>query len=222
MNVAAHQDKEKNEKTGKGKAGEERRQATDFKEAACCLLLSFRGQHNKWRTNSLCEGSAQGNWDPREGQQLFRFNPNGVEDRTTTLRWLLIGAVQVCSLDTVYSIYNRNFALRYSQRSESIRVLGTDRRSVLMIRAKVNSKSELVENREGKSTLYGVICCCDDTLLSRAVMWSYGLDLRSIKSTVVKVVVSSERTCNNCLFVEVFNYFLNCSDEIFDFLASNS
>ena len=26
----------------------------------------------------------------------------------------------------------------------------------------------------------------------------------------------------NCLFVEVFNYFLNCSNKIFDFLASNS
>ena len=34
MNVATHQEKEKNEKTGKGKAGEERRQA-NFKEAAC-------------------------------------------------------------------------------------------------------------------------------------------------------------------------------------------
>ena len=53
-------------------------------------------------------------------------------------------------------------------------------------------------------------------------MWSYGLDLRSIRLTVVKGVVSSERTCNNCLFVEVFNWFLNCSNEIFDFLASNS
>ena len=52
-------------------------------------------------------------------------------------------------------------------------------------------------------------------------MWSYGLDLRSIRLTVVKVVVSSERTCNNCLIVEVFNYFLNRSSEIFDFLASN-
>ena len=52
-------------------------------------------------------------------------------------------------------------------------------------------------------------------------MWSYGLDLRSIKLTVVKVVVSSAGTCNNCLFVEVFNYFLNCSNKIFDFLASN-
>ena len=53
-------------------------------------------------------------------------------------------------------------------------------------------------------------------------MWSYELDLRSIKLTVVKVVVSSEGTCNNCLFVRVFNYFLNCSNKIFDFLASNS
>ena len=34
MNVAAHQDEEKNEKTSKRNAGEERRQA-DFKEAAC-------------------------------------------------------------------------------------------------------------------------------------------------------------------------------------------
>ena len=41
-----------------------------------------------------------------------------------------------------------------------------------MIRVKVNLKSELhvVENREGKSMLYGVICCCDDRLLSRAVI----------------------------------------------------
>ena len=53
-------------------------------------------------------------------------------------------------------------------------------------------------------------------------MWSYGLDLRSIRLTVEKVVVSSEGTCNNCLFVKVFNYFLNCKNEILDFLASNS
>ena len=53
-------------------------------------------------------------------------------------------------------------------------------------------------------------------------MWSYGLDLRSIKLTVVKVIVSSEGTYNNCLFVEVFDWFLDFSDEIFDFLANNS
>ena len=57
--------------------------------------------------------------------------------------------------------YDRNFALRYSERIESKRVLGTDRRSILMIRVKVNSKSELVEDREGKSA---VICCCDGRL----------------------------------------------------------
>ena len=43
----------------------------------------------------------------------------------------------------------------------------------MMIRVKVNSKSELVEDRERKSTLYGVICCCDDKLLSRAVICSH-------------------------------------------------
>ena len=53
-------------------------------------------------------------------------------------------------------------------------------------------------------------------------MESYCLHLRSIKSTVVKVVVSSEGTCNDCLCVKVFNYFLNCSNKIFDFLARNS
>ena len=39
--------------------------------------------------------SARDNWDPREGQQLFRPNPNGVWDRTTTLRRLLIDSRSV-------------------------------------------------------------------------------------------------------------------------------
>ena len=52
-------------------------------------------------------------------------------------------------------------------------------------------------------------------------MWSCGLNPRSIRSNVVKVVISSEGTCN-CLFVEVFNYFLKHSNEIFDFVTSNS
>ena len=67
-------------------------------------------------------------------------------------------------------INDRNFALYCPKRSESIRVLGTERRFALMIRVKVNSKLELVEDREGKSALYGVICCCDDRLWSRAVI----------------------------------------------------
>ena len=39
----------------------------------------------------LCEGSALGNWDPREGQKPFRPNTNEVRDHTTTSRCLLIG-----------------------------------------------------------------------------------------------------------------------------------
>ena len=45
MNVAAHQEKEKNEKTDKRKA-EQRRQA-DFKEAACYLSAVVQGLHGK-------------------------------------------------------------------------------------------------------------------------------------------------------------------------------
>ena len=53
-------------------------------------------------------------------------------------------------------------------------------------------------------------------------MWSYGLNLRSNTLPDVKVVVSSEGACNDCLFVEVFNFFLKFSNKIFDFLTSNS
>ena len=68
MNVASHQDKEKNEKTVKRKAGVKRRQA-DFKDAACYPSAVVQGVAR--RKNGLCEGSARGNWDPREGQQPF-------------------------------------------------------------------------------------------------------------------------------------------------------
>ena len=77
-----------------------------------------------------------------------------------------------CFTFTCY-IYDRNFALHYPKRSELICVLRTDRKSVMMIRVKLNSKSELVEDREGKSTLHGVICSCDDRLLSRAIICNH-------------------------------------------------
>ena len=64
MNIAARQEKEKNEKTGKRKAGEERRQA-DFKEAAWYPSAVVRGAAR--RKNGLCEGGTRGNWDHREG-----------------------------------------------------------------------------------------------------------------------------------------------------------
>ena len=60
MNVTAHQEKKKNEETKKGKrgAGEKRKKkpATDLKEAVCCLLRSFRGQHSE-----IIKGSARSN-----------------------------------------------------------------------------------------------------------------------------------------------------------------
>ena len=68
MNVATHQEKEKNEKTVKRKEGVKRRQA-DFKEAACYSSAVVLGAAR--RKNGLCEGSAQGNWDLREGQKPF-------------------------------------------------------------------------------------------------------------------------------------------------------
>ena len=45
MNVTAHQEKGKNEetKTGKRRAGGERKQATDFKEAVCCPSAVVQG-----------------------------------------------------------------------------------------------------------------------------------------------------------------------------------
>ena len=71
----------------------------------------------------------------------------------------------------VYTIYTTEI-LRFTiqKRSELIRVLGTDRKSVMMIGVEVNSKSELVEDREEKSSLYSVICCCEDRLLSYVVI----------------------------------------------------
>ena len=96
MNVTAHQEKEKNEKTKKGKRREGEKKSENrrpiLKKLCAALLRSFRGQHSE-----KIKGSARGNWDPREGQQPFLPNPNGIGDRTTTLRRLLIGANPVSS-----------------------------------------------------------------------------------------------------------------------------
>ena len=64
-----------------------------------------------------------------------------------------------------------------------------------MIRVKVNSKSRLVEDREGKFTLYRYnLLLWRQVIVESSNMWSYGLDLRSIRLTVVKVFESSEGT----------------------------
>ena len=75
MNVTAHEEMEKYEetKTGKRKAGEERKQAIIFKEAVCCPSAVVQRA-----TRQKIKGSALGNRDSREGQQPFRPNPNRV------------------------------------------------------------------------------------------------------------------------------------------------
>ena len=54
-------------------------------EAGCCSSAAVQ------RAARQKKESARGNLNPLEGQQPFRLNPNGVGDRTLTLRLLLIG-----------------------------------------------------------------------------------------------------------------------------------
>ena len=71
-----------------------------------------------------------------------------------------------CFICTVYTLHKTEIS-HFTIQKESIRVLGTEKRSEVMIRVEVNSKPELVEDREEKSALLGVICCCDDKLHCR-------------------------------------------------------
>ena len=80
MNVAAHQDKEK---TGKRKAGEERRQETDFKEAACCPFAAVQGQHGE---KIVCVGGVPGVTGTSGSPAAISTQPNGVGEGTTPLR----------------------------------------------------------------------------------------------------------------------------------------
>ena len=71
----------------------------------------------------------------------------------------------------MYILYIRQkFLTSLSKKIGVNTCLGTDRKSEMMIRVKVNSKSELVEDREEKSAIYSVIYYCDDRFLSRAVI----------------------------------------------------
>ena len=97
MNVATH-----HEKTGKRKAGVKRRQPI-LKSLRATLLRSFRGLHG--------EKMAYVRGVPRVTGTIGKAiailtQPKRVGDRTTTLRRLLIGAVQFCSL-YMYILYIR-------------------------------------------------------------------------------------------------------------------
>ena len=73
MNVTAHQEKNKETKTGK------RKQATDFKELCAALLWSFRGQHGE-----KMKGSAWVTWTL--GKTNSHFDSTGTGSGTAPPR----------------------------------------------------------------------------------------------------------------------------------------
>ena len=101
------------EEEGGDEEGQEKRKTENrrpiLRKLYAALLRLFKMQHSEKMNRS-----AQSNWDSRESQQPFRPNPNGVGDRTTTLRGLLIGAenfislyqLKVCSVYLIYLIIN--------------------------------------------------------------------------------------------------------------------
>ena len=70
---------------------------THLEQVQHCIDLprkvTFPAHTEQRKTKRLCEERARGNSYPREGQQPFRLNSNGVGKCTTTLRGVLIGAV---------------------------------------------------------------------------------------------------------------------------------
>ena len=69
-----------------------------MKKLCAALLPSFTEQHSE-----KMKGSVRGYWDPREGQQPFRLNPNEAGDSTIMLKRLLIGAVEILSFSQTNS-----------------------------------------------------------------------------------------------------------------------
>ena len=80
---------------GRKRQGKGKDRRPILKKLPAALLRSFRRATRQ--KNGLCEESARVNWNPKEGQQPFRPNSNGVGDCTTTWRRLLIGAVKALS-----------------------------------------------------------------------------------------------------------------------------
>ena len=84
---------------GKRKVGEKRRQATYFEEVACCPSAVTQGAARQ--KNGLYEES-RGVTGTLGKPAAISTQPKRVWDCTTTLRRLLIGAVQFCSLYILY------------------------------------------------------------------------------------------------------------------------
>ena len=84
INVTAHQVKEKNEETntGKRKAGEGRRQETNFREAARCPSAVVQGQHGE---KMVCSRGMPGTTGTLEKANC-RFDPAQTWSGTAPLR----------------------------------------------------------------------------------------------------------------------------------------
>ena len=82
MIVTAHQENNKNEETGKREAGEERKQATDFKEAACCSSAVVQAAA---RRKNVCVSGAPGVTGTL-GKTNSHFGPTHTESGTAPPR----------------------------------------------------------------------------------------------------------------------------------------
>ena len=87
-----------------------------LKKLCAALLRSFRGQHSEKMKESF-----RGNWNLWEGQQPFRPNPNGVGDRTTMLRRLLICAEQHLLAEHLGKFKKATFMILEKHASELLR-----------------------------------------------------------------------------------------------------
>ena len=123
-----------------------------LKRLCAALLQSFSGQHGE---KMVCVEGVHG-VIRTIGKANSHFEPTQTGLGTAPPRGGGCWLVQFNFARFICCTFDRKFAVYFSERLESIRVLGMDRRSVLMIRVEGNSKSELVEGIEGKSALY---CC---------------------------------------------------------------
>ena len=88
MNVPLIRKKRKKIRARERQEKRRRNRGPILERLSAATLRSLWGQHKeKW----LCEERARSNWDPWEIQHPFRPKPNGVGDRTNSLRRLLDG-----------------------------------------------------------------------------------------------------------------------------------
>ena len=110
MNIAIHQDKEKYEKTGKRKAGKERRQETDFKEAGCCPCVIVQGTARG--KNGLCGGVSGVTGTLRKANSHFNPTKRGWERHHHVKAAIDWSSSILLALNTVYMTEISHFTIQ--------------------------------------------------------------------------------------------------------------